>query len=293
MNRLYIFSAGVQPLICVPLFVTLWTATCQTSLYFTIFRSLLKLMSIELVMPSNHLILCCPLLLLSVFPRIYVSASQVALVAKNPSAHAWDSRDRGLIPVRSNPQVEKIPWKRTQQPIPVLAWRIPWTEDSGTWRAVVHKVAQSQTRLKQLSDCVCVHVCACVCTRACACTFVRVCACTCVCVCTQVCMCVRVCMCVYMCVCALVCTAETHSAQWKNTTFLMSRTHGWNVWGFLAVFEDLHFDQCSRRVSGNATSRNRGMPYEETLMLSARPGAVLGAFPTHPFLLPSQSTSMV
>ena len=272
MNRLYIFSAGVQPLTCIPLFVTPWTATCQTSLYFTIFRSLLNLMSIELVMPSNHLILSCPLLLLlSVFPRIYVSASQVALVVKNPSAHAGDSRDTGFIPVRSNPQVEKIPWKRTQQPIPVLAWRIPWMEEPGTWRAVVHKVAQSQTRLKQLS--VCVHVC--MCMHMCRC----------------VCMCVF--MCVRTCVCALVCMAETHSAQWRNTTFQMSRTHSWNVWGFLAVFEDLHFDQCSRRVSGNATSRNRGMPYEETLLLSARPGAVLGAFPTHPFLLPSQSTSMV
>ena len=91
--------AVVQSLSCVPLFVTPWTATCQTSLYFTIFWSLLKLMSIELVMPSNHLILCCPLLLLlSEFPRMYVSASQVALVVKNPSANAGDIRDTGFIP---------------------------------------------------------------------------------------------------------------------------------------------------------------------------------------------------
>ena len=49
------------------------TASCQTSLSFTISGSLLKLMSIESVMPSNHLILCCPLLLLpSVFPSIRV-----------------------------------------------------------------------------------------------------------------------------------------------------------------------------------------------------------------------------
>ena len=45
-------------------FATLWTATCQTSLSFTVFQSLLKLMSIELVMPSNRLILCLPLHLL-------------------------------------------------------------------------------------------------------------------------------------------------------------------------------------------------------------------------------------
>ena len=45
----------------VRLFVTPWTAAHQASLSFTISQSLLKLMSIELVMPSNHLILCCPL----------------------------------------------------------------------------------------------------------------------------------------------------------------------------------------------------------------------------------------
>ena len=45
-------------------FATLWTAACQVSLSFTVSRSLLKLMSIESVMPSNHLILCYPLLLL-------------------------------------------------------------------------------------------------------------------------------------------------------------------------------------------------------------------------------------
>ena len=51
-------------LIHVQLFVTLWSAACQASLSFTISLSLPKLMSIKLVMPSNHLILCCPLLLL-------------------------------------------------------------------------------------------------------------------------------------------------------------------------------------------------------------------------------------
>ena len=54
----------VQSLGHVRLFATPWTAAHQASLSFTISQSLLKLMSIELVMPSNHLILCCPLLLL-------------------------------------------------------------------------------------------------------------------------------------------------------------------------------------------------------------------------------------
>ena len=53
----------------VRLFATPWTAACQASLSITNYRSLLKLMSIKLVMPSNHLILCHPLLLLpSIFP---------------------------------------------------------------------------------------------------------------------------------------------------------------------------------------------------------------------------------
>ena len=54
----------VQSLSHVQLFVTPWTAACQASLSFTISQSLLKLMSIESVMPSNHFILCCLLLLL-------------------------------------------------------------------------------------------------------------------------------------------------------------------------------------------------------------------------------------
>ena len=64
---------AVQLLSRVQLFSTLWTAACQASLSFTIFWSLLKLKSIELMMPSNHLILCCLLLLLpSIFPSIKV-----------------------------------------------------------------------------------------------------------------------------------------------------------------------------------------------------------------------------
>ena len=65
--------SSVQLLSHVQLFVTPWTAACQASLSITNSQSLLKLMSTELVMPSNHLILCCPLLLLpSIFPSIRV-----------------------------------------------------------------------------------------------------------------------------------------------------------------------------------------------------------------------------
>ena len=70
----------LQLLSYVQLFVTPWTAAHQASLSFTISLSLLKLMSIELVMPSNHLILCHPLLLLpSIFPSIRVFSSELAL----------------------------------------------------------------------------------------------------------------------------------------------------------------------------------------------------------------------
>ena len=70
----------VQSLSYVQLFVTPWTATCQASLSFTISWSFLKLIFIELVMPSNHLILCCLLLLLpSIFPRIRVFSSELAV----------------------------------------------------------------------------------------------------------------------------------------------------------------------------------------------------------------------
>ena len=69
----------------VQLFVTPWTAARQASLSFTISRSLLKLMSIESVMPSNHLILCHPLLLLpSVFPSISIFSSESALHLRWP-----------------------------------------------------------------------------------------------------------------------------------------------------------------------------------------------------------------
>ena len=77
--------SSVQSLSCVQLFETPWTATCQASLSFTISWSLLKLMSIESVMPSNHLILCHPLLLLpSIFPSTGVFSNESALRIRWP-----------------------------------------------------------------------------------------------------------------------------------------------------------------------------------------------------------------
>ena len=76
-------SPSVQSLSHDWLFVTPWTAACQPSLSITISWSLLKLMSTESVIPSNHLILCCPLLLLpSIFPSIRVCSNESAFCIK-------------------------------------------------------------------------------------------------------------------------------------------------------------------------------------------------------------------
>ena len=70
----------VHLLSCIQLFATPWAAACQVSLSFVIFQSLLKLLSIESVMLSNHLVLCCPLLLLpSNFTNIRVSSNESCL----------------------------------------------------------------------------------------------------------------------------------------------------------------------------------------------------------------------
>ena len=73
------FSQSVQSLSCVRLFTTPWTSACQAYLSFTNSRSLFKLMFIELVMPSNYLILCHPLLLPSIFPSIRVFSNESGL----------------------------------------------------------------------------------------------------------------------------------------------------------------------------------------------------------------------
>ena len=76
----------VQSLSHVQLFATLWSAAHQSSLSFTIYQSLLKLMSIELVMPSNHLIFCLTLPFLpSIFARIRVFSNESFLCIRWPN----------------------------------------------------------------------------------------------------------------------------------------------------------------------------------------------------------------
>ena len=81
---IYFFHFSVQSLSRFRLFVTPWTEACQSSLTITNSWCLLKLMSISLVMPSNHLILCYSLLLLSVFPSIRVFSNESVLCIKWP-----------------------------------------------------------------------------------------------------------------------------------------------------------------------------------------------------------------
>ena len=85
-THIYIYMVVVvQSLSHVRFFATPWTAACQASLSISTSRSLLKLMSIDLVMPSNHLILCCPFLLLaSIFPSIRVFSNESALCIRWP-----------------------------------------------------------------------------------------------------------------------------------------------------------------------------------------------------------------
>ena len=84
--HLFIQFSSVKPLSWVWLFATPWTAAHQASLSITNFRSLLKLMSIESVMPSNHLILCRPLLLPpSIFPSIRVFSNESVLRIRWPN----------------------------------------------------------------------------------------------------------------------------------------------------------------------------------------------------------------
>ena len=88
----------VQSLSCVQLFATPWTVACQASLYITNSWSLLRLMSIQLVMPSNHLVLCCPLLLLpSIFPSIRVFSNESVLHISWPKY--WSFSSASVLPM--------------------------------------------------------------------------------------------------------------------------------------------------------------------------------------------------
>ena len=101
------FVVVIQLLSCIWLLATPWTSPFQASLSFTTAWSLLKLMSIKLMMTSNHLILCCPLLA-TIFPSIRVFLSETALHIRWPNYWSFNfsispsSEYSGLISFRSD-----------------------------------------------------------------------------------------------------------------------------------------------------------------------------------------------
>ena len=114
--KLYTIISSVQSFSLVWLFVTPWTTACQAFLSITNSRSSLKLISIELVMPSKHPILCCPLLLLpSIFPYIRVFSNESALHIRWPKY--WN------FSFNVSPSDE----------YPGLTWVLGWTGLGHTW----------------------------------------------------------------------------------------------------------------------------------------------------------------
>ena len=92
-TKTFVYVSSVQSLNHVRLLVTPWTGAHQASLSITNSQSLLKLISIESVMPSNHLILSRPLLLLpSIFPRIRVFSNESALCIRWPKYWSFSIR---------------------------------------------------------------------------------------------------------------------------------------------------------------------------------------------------------
>ena len=130
----------IQLLSCVRLCETLWTAAHQASLFITNSQSLLRLMSIESVMPSNHLILCRPLLPPSIFPSIRVFSNESVLHIRWPKYWSFSfsispsNEHPGLISFRMDwlDFLAVQGWKKAMAPhSSTLAWKIPWTEERG------------------------------------------------------------------------------------------------------------------------------------------------------------------
>ena len=122
-----LMSFVVQLLSCVQPFATPWTAAHQASLSFTISWSLVKLMSIKLVMPSNHLILCGPLLLSSIFLSIRVFPNKLVVRITwpkfwsfsfiiSPSSEYSDTENYSLLLARI------LLWKQQSFPSDLQEW---------------------------------------------------------------------------------------------------------------------------------------------------------------------------
>ena len=137
-GRLPLQFSSVQSFSCVQLFVTPWTAARQASLSITKYRNLLKLMSIALVMPSNHLILCRPLLLPpSIFPSIRVFSNESVLCIRWPKYWSFS--------FSISPSNEYLG---------LISFRIVWLDllaVQGTLRSLLHHNQKHQFFSAQLS----------------------------------------------------------------------------------------------------------------------------------------------
>ena len=148
------YFAQVKSLSRIRLFATPWTVAHQSPLSMANSQSLLKLMPIESVMPSNNFILCRPLLLLpSIFPSIRVFSNE------SPLCIRWAKYRTSFLAqtVKRVPTMQKTRVRSLDREGPlekemaihssILAWRIPWTEEPGGLR----KITQSRTWPKQRS----------------------------------------------------------------------------------------------------------------------------------------------
>ena len=105
--------SSVQSLSHVQLFATPWTATCQASLSIANSRSLLKLMSIELVRPSNHIILCCPLLP----PSIFLASGSFLVSQFFTSGGQSVGVSASVLPI-------KVVWKKSLKSWKKVVWKV-------------------------------------------------------------------------------------------------------------------------------------------------------------------------
>ena len=143
--------SSVQPLSHIQLFATPCTAVHQASLSITNSWSLLRLMSFKSMMPSNHLILCCPLLLPLIFPSIRVFSNESVLRIRWPKYWSFyfsispSNEYSGLISLRMDRldllviqgalksllQHHSSKASILRHSAFFLAWKIPWTEEPG------------------------------------------------------------------------------------------------------------------------------------------------------------------
>ena len=165
-HRLWMLHNSVQLLSRVWLFETPWTATLQASLSITNSWSLLKLMSIKSAMPSNHLILCCPLLLLPpIFPSIGVFSNEYTFLMRWSKYWSFSfspsSEYSGLISFRIARDKLTSCHILSDPPVVCCGLVIPFAQLVSSWRA---GQALSGSTLWCLWCC-CLSVLMCVCSR--------------------------------------------------------------------------------------------------------------------------------